>query len=114
MHALGESSKVSRYNCGRWTFSGCGFEGPQQQRPAECWEVPRQYTCSDSTPVQTGTRKNTIFGNAPRGVETHPQDSDDFLVTSAGCQERSKGGQEWWKNKGVTAHKVWSETGGFM
>lgn len=53
--------------------------------------------CLDSTPVQTGTRKNAIFGNAPRGVETHPQDSDDFLVTSAGCQERSKGGQEWWK-----------------
>lgn len=91
MHALGESSKVSRYNCGSGLLVGVVLKGRSSR------DLQSAGRCLDSTPVQTGTRKNAIFGNAPRGVETHPQDSDNFLVTSAGCQERSKGGQEWWK-----------------
>lgn len=50
--------------------------------------------CLDRAPVEKGTWENKVFRDVLCGVEMHLQGSDNFLETSAVCEERSKGGQE--------------------
>lgn len=46
---------------------------------------------------QKGTWENEVVRDVPCDVEMHLQDSDNFLETSAVCEERSKGGQKCWE-----------------